>query len=422
MKPRRKVLKNGVRIIVVPMKDNPTVTVMALVEAGSQYETKENNGISHFLEHMFFKGTSKRPSPAVVANELDGMGASANAFTGEEYTGYHAKTRAKNFKKVLDVISDMYLHSTLPEEEIQKERGVIIEEINMYKDLPGRSVQDILINIMYGDQPAGRSIIGPKKNIRRFTREDFANYRHEHYVAKKTVVVVAGNVDANDVFKEVGKKFEGISDKPRKKKLTVKEKQVKPQVKLQYKKSDQTHFIFGFRSHALGHKDSVVLDVLATILGRGFSSRLFRKLRGEMGVCYYVRAGSEQSTDHGIFTISSGVDNKRAQEVTAEILNELRLMKKDAVSEEELTKAKEFMIGNFLMGLESSEDQAVYYGFQELLRQKTKTPQEIIKEIKSVTSSQVQRVAKEVFQNKKMNLAIIGPSKNKKPFEKLLKL
>ena len=422
MKPRKKVLENGMRIIVVPMKDNPTVTVTAFVEAGSHYETKENNGISHFLEHMFFKGTSKRPSPVVVANELDGMGASANAFTGEEYTGYYAKTRAKNFKKALDVISDMYLHSTLPEEEINKERGVIIEEINMYEDLPMRRVQEVLTELMYGDQPAGRRILGPKNNIKKFSREDFAKYRKEHYVAKKTVVIVAGKIDPEVAFAEIEKKFSGISEKPRKKKEVVKESQRSPQAKVSYKKSDQSHFILGFRSHPLGHKYSTQLDMLATILGRGFSSRLFRKLRGEMGVCYYARAYSEQLTDHGVFTIAAGVDNTRTHEVVSEILNEVRNIKKDAVSEEELNKAKEFTIGNFLMEIESSDQQSMYYGLQELLRQKTKTAQEVVKEIKKVTPRQIQKVAQDIFQNKNINFGIIGPFKNKKSFERVLKL
>jgi len=207
-----------------------------------------------------------------------------------------------------------------------------------------RSVFEVLNSVMYGDQPAGRSIAGPKKNIRRFTRDDFANYRRENYVAKKTVVVVGGNIDPSTAFKEVEAQFEDISEKPRRKKRPVKETQRNPQVKVKYKKSDQVHFVFGFRSRPLGHKDSAQLKLLATILGKGFSSRLFRKLRGEMGVCYYVRADSEQATDHGVFTVSSGVDTKRTEEVITEILNELREIKKNGVEEDELAKAKELRI------------------------------------------------------------------------------
>src|SRR5574343_674288 len=181
-KAKKKVFKNGLRVITVPMKDNPTATVLVLVEAGSKYEDKKINGISHFLEHMCFKGTQKRPRAIDISKELDAIGSQYNAFTAQEYTGYYAKADAKHFKKIFDVVSDIYLNSTFPETEMQKEKGVIIEEINRYEDMPHRHVQDLIMKLLYGDQPAGWNIAGEKENILKMKRGDFVKYKGEHYL------------------------------------------------------------------------------------------------------------------------------------------------------------------------------------------------------------------------------------------------
>src|ERR1035437_6720488 len=195
MKFKKTKLKNGLTIITVPMKDNPSVTVLVMVKAGSKYETKKINGLSHFLEHMCFKGTSKRPKAIDISRELDGLGAQNNAFTGQEYTGYYAKAHPKHFSKILDVISDVYLKLVCEQKEIEKEKGVIVEEINMYEDMPSRIVQDIFLEAVYGDQPAGWNIAGTKENVRKMTRKDFLKYRMENYVAKGTIILVAGDIN-----------------------------------------------------------------------------------------------------------------------------------------------------------------------------------------------------------------------------------
>lgn len=194
------ILKNGLRVITVPMEKSPTVTVFVLVEAGSEYEEKEENGLSHFLEHMCFKGTKRRPNCSDLSQELDEIGAVYNAFTSNEYTGYYAKAQFDQVDKILDIVSDMYLNPILPQAEIEKERGVIIEEINMYEDLPQRKVQNVLSDLVYGDQPAGRTILGPKENINKFNREDFLNYRAKHYVAEATTLIVAGNFSETKIL------------------------------------------------------------------------------------------------------------------------------------------------------------------------------------------------------------------------------
>src|SRR3989338_6715948 len=301
----KKVLKNGLRVIVVPMQDNPTATVLVLAEAGSKYETKKINGISHFLEHMWFKGTTKRPKAIDISKELDALGSQYNAFTAQEYTGYYAKSHAKHFRKIFNVVSDIYLNSTFPETEMDKEKGVIIEEINMYEDMPQRHVQDLMMKLLYGDTPAGWNIAGEKKNILHMKRDNFVKYKKEHYLPEATVLVVAGQVSEQNVLKEVKRIFGAIPRGRKAGKVKVKQKQRHPQALVKWKKTDQTHFVLSVRSYDFFNKKSPTLSVLGGILGGGMSSRLFQKLREEMGVGYYVRAFNDAFTDHGFFQISA---------------------------------------------------------------------------------------------------------------------
>ncbi len=420
-KPIRKVLGNGIRVVAVPMANNPTVTVVVLVEVGSHYESKKENGLSHFLEHMCFKGTHKRPSAKIITTEFDVLGAESNAFTGEEQTGYWAKARTKHFDHILDIVTDLYQNPLLPEKELEKERGVIIQEINMYEDLPQQVVHEVLEKLLYGDQPAGRTILGPKENILRFSRNDFVKYRNTHYTSAKTAVIVAGGVSEKEIFTKVTKAFAKVPKERRVTRERTKEKQNAPAFLHKHKKTDQTHFVFGFRGYQLGDKREAAVRVLGSVLGQGASSRLAQLLREEMGVCYYIRAGHGSSTDVGIFKIASGVDTKRFEEVIEAIMNELRLIRKKLVSGDELSKAKEILIGRIMMGLESSDDVATWYS-DEILRQPLKTPEQIIAEIKKVTPKMVQRIARDIFVNKKLNIAYIGPRDATQQLKKIARI
>ncbi len=421
MKFTKKILNNGLRVVTIPMKDNPTVTVLVLVEAGSKYEEKKVNGISHFLEHMCFKGTIKRPKAIDISKELDALGSQYNAFTAQEYTGYYAKSDAKHFSKIFDIVSDIYLNSTFPEAEMQKEKGVIIEEINMYEDMPNRHVQDLMMKLLYKDQPAGWNIAGEKKNILRMKREDFVKYKKEHYLPESTVIVVAGSVTEQKVMREVNKIFGDIRNGKKVPKNKTHDLQKKPEALIKFKKTDQTHFVLAMRSHDLFSKKNATLLVLGGILGGGMSSRLFQKLREEMGVGYYVRAYNDAFTDHGFFQISAGVDNKRIDEVLEAILEEIRKLKIGNVGEEELNKVKECLIGNMKLSLESSDDIANFYGGQELLKKKIFNPEEKARDIRKVNSQDIKDLANEIFENNKLNLALIGPFKDKNKFLKILK-
>lgn len=420
-KAKKKTYKNGLRVITVPMKDNPTVTVLVLVGTGSNYETKEINGISHFLEHMCFKGTIKRPTSQSISHELDALGCQYNAFTDHEMTGYYAKGDAKNFSQIFDIVSDIYLNSTFPEAEIEKEKGVIVEEINMYEDMPASHVQELFDKVLCGDQPAGWGIAGKKENIYKMVREDFVNYKKSHYIASNTVIIVSGNVQNEKVYKEVDRYFKEIKSTNKVKKLKTKDKQNNPKVLVKYKETDQTHFVLGVRTFSLFNKRNMTLALLSGILGAGMSSRLFIKLREEMGVAYYVRALNNPSLDHGSFQISAGVNNKRTVEVIKEILKECNFLASEKVSEKELNKVKSFIIGNMKMSLEATDDIASFYGGQELMKREIKTLEDKIKEIQKVTAKDIQKIAKIIFKTKNLNLAIIGPFKNEDKFRGILK-
>jgi predicted Zn-dependent peptidase len=420
MKISKTTLSNGLRVITVPAKGNPSVTVLVVVETGSNYESKEENGLSHFLEHMCFKGTTLRPHSIDISRELDSIGAENNAFTSNEMTGYYAKADKKHFKKVLDVISDLYLNPVLPKEELEIERGVILQEISMYEDLPQRKVWSVLSQLMYGDTPAGRTILGPAENIKRFTREDFVSYRERHYIAEKTMLIVAGDVSHQEVVKESKKIFAEMPSGKKVVKPRLVEKQKNTGILVHKKKTDQTHMIVGFRTFSAKHKDTSTLNVLATILGAGMSSRLFQLLREEMGACYYVKAQHEELTDHGVFAISTGINASRAEEVLKAILAECKTLSEREVSKEELDKAKEYTLGHLHMSLETSDALAEFCAEQEVSKGSVDSPANIEKATRAVTEKDIKRLAKKLFSNDNLNVAIVGNISDDKGIKKVL--
>lgn len=406
MKAKIKTLKNGLRIVTVEMPDAPTVTVMVMVAAGTRYETRATNGLSHFLEHMCFKGTTKR-TVREIAYELESMGAVTNAFTGHDFTAYYAKGRANLFPKLLDVVADVYLNSTFPQAELDKERGVICGEIDVYEDFPMQKVQMIFAESLYGDQPAGYSILGPKENIKSFTREDFLKYHDTHYRAGKTTIVVAGNIDHVQVVDQVKKQFAKIANggTVSKKKIVKKSGE---RILIHNKKHDQAHIVAGVRSIPLGHPDHAALEVAMGVLGTGMSSRLFIRLREEMGAGYYVSAGNASSDDAGEITISTGTEPKRVHEIITAIFDELEKMRKGKVSEDELAKVKESMVGRVFMSMEATDEVASYIAQQATLRRPLQLPRDLEREIRRVSTADVLRVAKKYLKPEKFHLAIIG--------------
>lgn len=417
---KKTTLPNGLRIITVPTKGNPAVMVLVMVETGSNYETKAENGLSHFLEHMCFKATTHRPNTKDIAMELDSLGAQNNAFTGNEYTGYYAKAAKKHFSKLFNIISDLYLNPTLPQKDIEKESGVVLEELNMYEDMPERKVWDVLVELLYGDVPAGRTIIGTKENLKRFKRQDFINYRNKHYVASSTIIVVAGDVSEKAVLNEVKSNFKNISRVKKSSKLKVKEVQRSPALLVRKRETEQTHMVMAFRAYSANDKRIPTLALLAEILGKGMSSRLFSRLRDEMGACYYVKAGVDQFTDHGYLAISTGINVSRTKEVIGVLLEECRKLSENPASDDELNKAKEHYIGNLYMGLETTDSLAEFYAGQEVVSSQLKKPKEIEDKIRKVTAKDIMKVAKDIFRNDNLNLAIIGNIEDQKDIKKAL--
>lgn len=420
MKPNLTQLKNGLRIVTVPMAENETATVMVLVEAGSKYEEKSQNGISHFLEHLCFKGTSTMSGKEIM-RYLDGLGAETNAFTSQELTGYYAKGRAKYWQKLLNVLADVYINSNFPKEELEKERGVILGEIDMKEDAPLRRIGVDFMRLLYGDQPAGRPVLGPKSIIKKLTRKNFIDYHKKHYVAKKTVVVVAGGVKKGEVKKAVTKVFAHIPTSRAYRKEKVVEKQSRPQIHVRNKKTDQEHIVIGVRTFPRNHKDTVTASLLAAVLGAGMSSRLFERIREDMGAGYYISAGNSNFTDHGFLSVRTGTAPGRTVEVVAAIIDEMQRFTAELVPDAELRKVKEYIIGNTVMGLESSDAWADYYGFQQVLYGELVPLKTRIQEIKSVTPKDIQRVAKKIFINRHLNAAFIGPARKTKALQGALR-
>ncbi len=404
-----KTLPNGLRIAVVSDPRAATVTASVLVGVGSAFETKQQNGLSHFLEHLAFKGTLRRPNAKALLEEIESLGAITNAFTSHEYTGYWVKGNPDHIDAFVDILADIYQHSTLPESEIEKEKGVIIEEINMYEDMIPYKVNDVLFEILYGDHAMARTIIGIKERVASFIREDFISYRNLHYHAANTVIVISGKVTATKAVSLVKSVFGNLSKGKKSNRAKAPHTQVKSVLRVLTKQSDQAHLALAFRSVPLGHKDAPAIRVLSTILGKGMSSRLPLILRDELGAAYYASAFQESFVDQGIFVISAGIDKARLSTVVKRIIAECARLKTEQVGAQELTKAKEYSIGTLRLGLELTDDVAGFYGAQMVLGQKVRTPEEVIESIKKVTAKDVLRVAKTLFVAPRTSLAVVGP-------------
>ncbi len=423
-----KKLSNGLNLLTAPITGAKTTALLVMVATGSKYEDRKTTGLSHFLEHMFFKGTAKRPDTMTISSTLDRVGGEFNAFTSKEYTGYWIKVAAKETKLALDVLSDMLLNSLFSAEEIEREKGVIIEEVNMYLDNPIMRMEDVFEELLYGDTPAGWDTIGTKETIASFKREDFVKYFQSQYRTQNSFVCLAGNIP-KDATKLVNQFFGAFNQGKPKGKVAVKEKQSEPAIKIEYKKTDQAHLSLGVRTDRYGSKDEYILKIIATILGGAMSSRLFINLRERNGLCYYVRSGAESYTDSGYLTTQAGVPVDKIDRAITIIKSEYQRLTTELVEENELKKVKDFITGRMLLGLEGSDDIANWYGRQLVLRVQQKdgahrpllTPADFLKQMSKISAQDIRRVAKKIFNPKGLNLAVIGPYEKEAEFRKLLK-
>jgi len=433
MKTYHHTLENGLRVVLVDTKAFPSLTSLLLVGAGSRYETPENNGIAHFFEHMAFKGSTKYPTSMILSSTIEGFGGVFNAFTGKDHTGYWIKAPARHFVTVIDVIADMIQNPLLVEDEIEREKGVIAEEINMYEDTPYRKVGDIYEELLYDGSSLGYEIAGTKKTVTSFTKKTFTDYIADLYQPKNAVLVVAGGistsgealVSAQDYLDLIETKFKDWKNgKPQSQYAPFALAQKKPFVRIKNKKTEQAHFCLGFRAFSRTDKRRHALSVLSVILGGGMSSRLFYEVRERRGLCYYISTAKDSYQDVGSLVTQAGVTIsldkvKEAIEVT---LKEHGKILKGEVTQEELTRAKELIKGRMILSFEDSSSVAGKYGSHLLLDNEIVDMKKASDNIDQVSLNDIVSIAYDIFKDEGLNLALIGPFEDKKVFEDILHL
>ena len=416
----RMVLANGLRVITIPMEGLSSATVLVLVGAGSRYEEADKAGLSHFVEHMIFKGTKKRPTAFDISSLVDSVGGENNAFTGKDQTGFYIKIQKDRLALAFDILSDTLRDSLYLEEEIEREKGPIIEEINMYEDNPLYKIDDVFYELIFDGNPLGWSTAGEKKTVKSIKRDDFLNYVKRFYQGSDMVLAVAGNVNAEEVEKLAEEYFSSFDKGQKEKFIKFEENQTKPQIKIAYKKTDQAHIYFGFPAFSFFDPDRYALEVLSAILGGGMSSRLFVQVRGKRGLAYYIGSDTEFFSETGVINARAGLNLEKVEEAISVIKEEFNKTKNGDVTEKEQLKAKDFLKGRTALKLENSFEVAEWFADKELLEGKIETPKEELEKIEKVTLSDISRVANRLFIPEKTNLAIIGPFEDQDRFLKLI--
>ena len=415
-------LSNGLRVLTVnlPSMESSTVTIWA--KTGSRNETKEIGGISHFLEHMVFKGSKKRPSSKEIAEMIDSIGGEFNASTSKEWTNFYIKARNEAMSTAFDVLSDAVLNPILKSEDIEREKGVILEELAMYEDTPMFRIGDIFENLIYKGNSLGWNIIGTRDSIKNVKRSDFVRYRNKHYGIDNILITVAGGAEEKDVLKLAEKYFGDVRNNSNEKTEKYKGDQKKARVLLSSKENEQAHFILGFLAEKMGNKDRYIEAVLAVLLGQGMSSRLFTEVREKRGLAYAIKTAVEHYSDTGYLATYAGVDTKRVDEAIKVALDEHYQLAsgKNIITESELKKAKEYTKGHLALSLEDTGAVNTFFGLKELFLGRINTPEDVYKGVDKVTTNDVLRIAKKYFVPERLNLAIIGPYKDQKRFEKLI--
>jgi predicted Zn-dependent peptidase len=414
----RHTLDNGLRVLTSNLDHAQSVTCMVMLAAGSRYETSDTNGIAHFSEHMFFKGTERRPTARDIAGEIDAIGGEFNAFTGKEYTAYYVKCAAEHRDIALDVLVDMLRNSRFDSEEIEREKGVIIEEMNMYFDTPRDFIGGVYEELLYGDQPLGWDIIGRKETVRGATRDTFMSYLDRWYKPPRMVLGISGKI-GDDALERAQALFGdmpgGETGEPEPTRGYQNDR-----VRVHTKQSDQAHLVLGVPSYPLEHPDRYALQMVATVLGGGMSSRLFTEVRERRGLAYYVFGTNHSYTDAGSLYSQAGVDINRIDEAVTTISSELKKIAADPVPSAELEKARNFTKGRFVLQLENPQGLILFGLRKEVLEQRAPEPEEVLAGVDAVTAEDVRRVAQDVIAGEQLRLAVIGPFDDAERFEKLL--
>ncbi|MFH1367354.1 MAG: pitrilysin family protein [Patescibacteria group bacterium] len=414
-------LKNQAKLILASRHETKAVTVLVLFKVGSRNESQKLNGLSHFLEHMLFKGTKRRPNTLAISRALDQVGADYNAFTTKDHTGFYIKVYHKKIELAIDMLSDILFHSKFSPEEMKKEKGVIIEEINMYEDNPLLYIEDLMERTLFGSGSLGRLIIGPRENIRGFSRGSLVKYHQTFYQPKNMLLAVAGQYEEPRVLELINKYFIGNNAKARIPKISkFKIRQRKPQVTLKYQKTEQVQLGLGFPAFSYFDKNLYSLYLLSVILGGSMSSRLFIEVREKRGLCYYIKTMPNVYEDTGLLYIQAGLDKTRIFEALGVLWQELVKIRKQGVTPAELKRAKDFIKGKLVLELEESSEIAAFLAKQQLMTGKIEKPEEKFKKIDTVTLGSIKKAAHLVIQKKLINLVVIGPFTRKNEFRRFI--
>ncbi len=401
-------LPNGLKVVTVPMRERNSAGVAIWVKTGGRYETPGVLGVSHFLEHMLFKGTKTRTTRG-IKEEIEGVGGMLNAFTGEESTCYFAKLPKNYFVTALEVLSDMVNHATLSAEELRKERTVILEELKMYRDLPAHHVHDLMGELLWPNQPLGRPLVGTEETVAKLKRSQIMSYKKRYYHPKNIVVSVSGQVDHDDVVERVKDYFSQSTRHGVSMFRKANSRQSKPRTMMIEKQTEQTHFVIGLHTFSRYHPDRYKLEVLNVILGANMSSRLFEEVREKRGLAYEIKSGLSFYQDTGALSVSAGVESKKTPTAIRVILAELSKMQKRPARDGELKRAKDYYVSQLTMALEDTLDHLLWVGEKALYLGEMPDLEEIKRGIEAVTAADIQKISREIFRTPNLNLTLIGP-------------
>ncbi len=419
---QRSTLDNGLRVVTGPMPGTRSVAVSIYVGAGNRYETPEEAGISHLLEHLLFKGTEKRPTAPEISEMVESVGGVLNAATDRELTVYYAKVARLHFDRAADVLTDMARFPLIAAEELEKERKVVIEELASVEDSPAQLVDVLLDATMWPDQPLGRDVAGTEASVTALTREATVDYLKRQYVPNNIVISVAGAIEHEEVVAFCDNALGSWASGPPSPWIPAIDGQTSPRVAVQYKTSEQAHIEIAVHGCSSQHPDRFALDLISVILGEGMSSRLFIELREKRALCYDVHSYTSHYLDAGSFSVYAGVDPKKAVESTQALIAELARLRDGGVTEDELYKAKELSKGRLLLRMEDTRAVSGWLGGQEILNGSIKTPDEVVALVDAVTMADMDRVARATLVGEKLSLAVVGPFKSDKRFAKLAAL
>ena len=416
-------LGNGMRVHLVPQESTEAVTVLVLTHVGSRFEPPEIQGASHFIEHLMFKGTERRPTTLDISRELDAVGAEFNAFTGKNSTGYYVKVDASRVSLAVDLLHDMLFHSKFEQKEIDRERGVIAEELKMYQDNPMAHVEEILENAAYEGNSLSRDIVGTLETIKNMSRDDMVTYRDAYYVPKNMVVVIAGKID--DTVRALLEKTFGTVQDGQKEPATFEPftglpAQETPRIALQEKKTEQIQLAISFPAYGVNDKRLLAANILSKVLGGTMSSRLFISVRERKGLAYFIRSWIDAVEETGIFIIRAGLDKDRLPLAMKTIREELAKIKKEGITDQELKEAKDNVRGKILLKMEDSSAQAAWYATEEIFKDTLQTPEEYVKKIQAVTAEEVKEVANEILDEAQIVFSAVGPFDSNETFLKAI--